>query len=163
MAEVSHIFLAAGSRLPMCEAESAALLADRGLEGCRHGRPGSRRQVLLVDSETLGRFGLEPGRIKENITTRGLRVNDLARGQRLKIGLAVLEVTGPCEPCPRMDEIRSGLQQELQGQRGVLCRVIAGGQIQRGDAIQLASATGAGCTYSPRNNTVAAPKIGGRH
>jgi MOSC domain-containing protein YiiM len=30
-----------------------------------------------------------------------------------------------------------GLQRELHGQRGILCRVIAGGRIQRGDAIQI--------------------------
>jgi MOSC domain-containing protein YiiM len=48
-----------------------------------------------------------------------------------------------------MDEIRMGLQQELLGQRGMLCRVVEGGRIQRGDTIELAGAD------------VAAPKIGG--
>jgi MOSC domain-containing protein YiiM len=134
----------------MREVESATAQADQGLEDCRHGRAGSRRQVLLVDSETLEGFGLQPGQIKENITTRGLSVNDLLPGQRLQVGEALLEVTGPCEPCARMDEIRMGLQQELQGQRGTLCRVIAGGRIGHGDAIQ------------PVPADVAAPKIGGQ-
>ena len=102
-----------------------------------------------MDGETLESFGLQPGQIKENITTSGLCVNDLAKGQRLAIGQSVLEVTGPCEPCARMDEIRMGLQQELYGQRGILCRVIEGGRIQRGDTIQLAPAD------------IAAPTIGG--
>jgi MOSC domain-containing protein YiiM len=133
----------------MREVESAVALADQGLEGCRHGRTGSRRQVLLMDCETLESFSLPPGQIKENITTSGLRVNDLAKGQRLAIGKAVLEVTGPCEPCSRMDEIRMGLQQELYGRRGTLCRVIEGGRIQRGDTIQVAPAE------------VATPTIGG--
>jgi MOSC domain-containing protein YiiM len=132
----------------MREVESALAVTDRGLEGCRHSRPGSR-QVLIVDSETLTSFGLHPGQIKENITTGGIRVNELVKGQRLQIGEAVLEVTGPCEPCSRMDEIRMGLQQELHGQRGILCRVIEGGRIQRGDTIKLAQAE------------VAAPQIGG--
>jgi MOSC domain-containing protein YiiM len=149
MGQVSHVFLAAGWRRPMREVEDAVALDDQGLEGCRHGRAGSRRQVLLVDGETLESFGLQPGQIKENITTSGLRVNDLAKGQRLAIGQSVLEVTGPCEPCARMDEIRMGLQQELFGQRGTLCRVIEGGRIQRGDTIQLAPAD------------IAAPTIGG--
>ena len=65
-------------------------------------------------------------------------MNDLAKGQRLEIGQAVFEVTGPCDPCSRMDEIRMGLQQELHGQRGTLCRVIEAGRIQRGDTIQVA-------------------------
>jgi hypothetical protein len=162
MSQVSHLFLATGSRRPMREVESALALTDRGLEGCQHGRAGSLRQVLLLDGETLKSFGLQPGQIKENITTSGLRVNDLVKGQRLEIGQAVLEVTGPCEPCSRMDEIRMGLQQELHGQRGTLCRVIEGGRILRGDTIQLAPATGADCASSPRGNNVAAPEIGGK-
>jgi MOSC domain-containing protein YiiM len=149
MGEVLHLFLAKGARLPMLEVENATAIADRGLEGCRHARQGSQRQVLLVESETLKRSGLRSGQIRENITTSGLDVDNLARGQRLEIGAALFEVTGPCEPCSRMDEIRMGLQQELYGQRGTLCRVIAGGQIRRGDAIHLAPAN------------VAAPQIGG--
>jgi MOSC domain-containing protein YiiM len=149
MGQVSHLFIAIGSRRPMREVESATALPDRGLEGCRHGRAGSRRQVLLVESETLKRFGLRPGQIKENITTRGLSINDLLPGQRLQVGEALLEVSGPCEPCARMDEIRMGLQQELHGHRGTLCRVVAGGRVGHGDAIQLVPAD------------VAAPKIGG--
>jgi MOSC domain-containing protein YiiM len=124
----------------MREVETAQALADCGLEGCRHARPGSRRQLLLVDRETLDSFGLQPGQIRENVTTMGLPVSDLSAGQRLQIGEAVLEVTGPCEPCSRMDEIRMGLQQGLRGQRGILCRVIAPGRIRRGDNIQLAAA-----------------------
>jgi MOSC domain-containing protein YiiM len=124
----------------MREVESATALRDTGLAGCRHARSGSRRQVLLIDAETLQSFDLQPGQIKENIATTGLAVNQLSKGQRLQIGEALLEVTGPCEPCSRMDEIRIGLQQELHGQRGTLCRVVQGGRIVRGDTIQLATA-----------------------
>src|SRR3990172_10845462 len=133
----------------MREVEGVMAVADRGFEGCRHSRTGSRRQVLLVESETLESFGLAPGQVKENITTRGVRLNDLAAGQRLGLGQSVLEVTGPCEPCARMDEIRMGLQQELHGRRGILCRVVEGGRILRGDAIQVVGAA------------VSAPEIGG--
>ena len=140
MGQVSHLFLASGSHRPVHKTESALALADYGLQGCGHGRKGSRRQVLLMDSETLRVLGLEPGQIKENITTTGLRVNDLGRGQRLQLGDALLEVTGLCEPCSRMDEIRMGLQQELHGRRGILCRVVEGGRIRCGDTIQLAAA-----------------------
>ena len=150
MSQVAQLFVATGSGCPMREVEGVMAVADRGFEGCRHSCTGSRRQVLLVESETLESFGLAPGQVKENITTHGLRLNDLSKGQRLEIGQTVLEVTGPCEPCSRMDEIRMGLQQELHGQRGILCRVVDGGRIRRGDAIQMAPAA------------VAAPKIGGQ-
>ena len=148
MSLVSHLFLATAPGHPMREVQSSLAVTDCGLEGCRHARPGRRRQVLLMDCETLESLGLVPGQIKENITTQGLRVNDLLKGRRLEIGQAVLEVTGPCEPCERMDEIRMGLKQELYERRGILCRVIEGGRIQRGDTIQVVAA-------------VAAPTIGG--
>jgi len=40
-----------------------------------------------------------------------------------------------------MDEIRMGLQKELENRRGILCRVIEGGRISRGDAIEIVDAS----------------------
>lgn len=139
MAQVSDVFIAVERRKAMKPVDQAIALTDKGLEGCLHGRPGSRRQVLLVDSETLRDFGLLPGTIRENITTAGLNVAELRPGQQLCVGEAVLEVTIPCEPCSRMDEIRMGLQKALGNRRGMLCRVIQGGRISRGDGIELIS------------------------
>jgi len=135
VAEVVGLFVSHRHRLPMKAAEEAHAVADRGLEGCAHGRPGSFRQVLLMDMETLEALGLAPGMVKENVTTRGLRLQGLRTGQRLRVGEALLEVTIPCEPCGRMDDIRRGLQQELRGRRGMLCRVVESGLIRRGDPI----------------------------
>src|SRR5690348_9740348 len=104
MAHVSDLFIAVERRGPMKAVDKAVALADRGFEGCIHGRPGSKRQILLVDVETLAEFSLQPGIMRENITIAGLNVADLKAGQRLAIGSAVMEVTIPCEPCFRMDE-----------------------------------------------------------
>ncbi len=137
MAEVLRLWAAVIHRQPMREMDEAEAIADRGLAGCAHGRPGGRRQVLLMDAETLELLGVAPGAVKENITTRGLDLHNLHSGQRLRVGQAVLEVTLPCGPCHRMDEIRPGLRQELRGRRGMLCRVVQAGRIRRGDAIDL--------------------------
>ena len=114
---------------------SAHAVENSGLEGCAHARPGGKRQVLLVDAETLGTLNLAPGIIRENITTEGLDVNALHVEQQLRIGSVLLEVSAVCEPCELMETIRPGLQQELQGRRGMLCRVLSGGTLKRGDAI----------------------------
>ncbi len=137
VAEVVHLFVCVAHRLPMREVAEARAIENRGLEGCAHGRPGSRRQVLLMDMETLDAMGIVPGAVKENITTRGLPVQKLKVGQHLRAGKALLEVTTPCHPCARMNEIRPGLEDELRGRRGMLCRVIEGGAIVRGDRIEL--------------------------
>jgi MOSC domain-containing protein YiiM len=136
MPEVSNLFRAEKKRLPMEELLEALAVSDRGFAGCAHGRPGGRRQVLLVDSETLDAMGLRPGILRENITTRGLNVNNLAIGQQLRVGESRLEVSEICTPCGLMEKIRPGLRKELWGRRGMLCKVIAGGMIRCGDAIE---------------------------
>ncbi len=125
------------SRAPMEIKPSVRAQEDQGLEGDRHGKSGGPRQVLLMDEETLAAFQLAPGAVKENITTRGLALKTLSPGTRLQVGGAVLEITGDCNPCSRMDEIRPGLRAELQGQRGVLARVITSGDLRVGDAIEV--------------------------
>ena len=144
MGEVLRLFVALVHRQPMGEMEEVVAVADRGFQGCVHGRQGSRRQVLLMDLETLEQLGISTGAVKENITTWGLEVQALRPGQRLRMGEALFEVTVPCEPCRRMDEIRPGLQQELRGRRGMLCRVLQGGRIRRGDRIELLDGLGVG-------------------
>ena len=134
-ARAKELFVAVSRSKSMQPVEQVEVVANRGFAGCVHGRPGSRRQLLLVESETLARFELSPGALRENITTEGLRHRDLVTGQHLIIGDAILQITGPCEPCERLEEIRTGLQQELDGRRGMLCRVIKGGTIRRGDCI----------------------------
>jgi MOSC domain-containing protein YiiM len=137
MAYVANLFIATERRKPMKAVEQVLVVADRGFEGCAHARQGSRRQILIVDRETLAEFGLPPGVVRENITTVGLNVAELKAGQRFTIGDAVLEVTIPCEPCSRMDEIRMGLQDALRNRRGVLCRVVEGGRMSQGDAVDV--------------------------
>jgi MOSC domain-containing protein YiiM len=117
----------------MEELAEILVLEDSGFEGCAHSRPGGKRQVLLVDHETLELMELRPGIIRENITTTGLNVNGLALGQQLRAGESRLEVTAVCTPCDLMEKIRPGLR---RGRRGMLCRVVAGGTIRKGDAIE---------------------------
>jgi len=136
MARVQNLFRARKKRLPMEELSEVRAVGDKGLEGCAHGRPGSKRQVLLVDRETLEAMDLQPGVIRENITTDGLNVNSLEVGQLLRIGEARLEVSAVCTPCDQMEAIRPGLRKELWGRRGMLCRVLDGGTIRRGDLIE---------------------------
>jgi MOSC domain-containing protein YiiM len=136
MAKVQNLFRARKKHSPMEELSEVRTLDDTGFEGCAHARPASKRQVLLVDRETLESMDLPPGMIRENITTDGLNVNGLQIGQLIRVGEARLEVTSVCTPCGQMEAIRPGLRKELWGRRGMLCRVLDGGLIRRGDAIE---------------------------
>jgi MOSC domain-containing protein YiiM len=136
MASVHNLFRAPKKRLPMEELQEAQVVNDFGLEGCAHARLGKTRQVLLMDKETLDAMDLQPGILRENITTTGLNVNSLAIGQQLRVGRTLLEVSEICTPCDQMEKIRPGLRKELWGRRGMLCRVVEGGVVRRGDMIE---------------------------
>ncbi len=137
MAKVVNLFRAPKRRGAMQELNEARVAENAGFEGCAHARPGGKRQVLLVDIETLRAMELAPGIIRENITTEGLDVNRLAIGQKLRAGEVELEVSAVCEPCQLMEEIRAGLMHELRGRRGMLCRVRRAGVVRQGEAIDL--------------------------
>lgn len=121
----------------MEELQEARIVANVGVEGCAHARAGGKRQVLLVDRETLESMQLAPGIIRENITTQGLPVNDLRLGQKLSIGGVQLEVRLVCEPCDQLEKVRAGLKEAMRGKRGMLCQVLSGGHIRPGDTIEV--------------------------
>ena len=137
MAEILSLFQCLAHGEPMRDFDEVLAIENKGFQDCVHGRRGSTRQVLLMDLETLEEFGIAPGRVRENITTRGIALGTLPLGQRLRAGEALLEVTKPCTPCHQMDEIRQGLQEAIRGRRGLLCRVVESGRIRRGDRVEL--------------------------
>jgi len=115
---------------------SANVIEGLGIEGDKHASAASKRQVLLADKEALDAVGVLPGTIKENVTVEGVDVMRLPSGSLVRLGRSVvLEITAVCEPCFRMDEIRDGLKQELEGKRGMVSRVVRGGVINVGDPI----------------------------
>ncbi len=135
--QVVSLQICPAHRVPMQMLNQARVLENLGLEGDRHAMPDGKRQVLFMAEEVLNRLDIPIGAVKENITTRGIELERLAPGTRLQIGSAVFELTKPCTPCSRMDEIRPGLQEELAGQRGMLARVVQGGEIRVGDEIRV--------------------------
>jgi MOSC domain-containing protein YiiM len=123
---------------PSDPVQQATALSGRGLEGDRSCNPDNTRQVLVMDRETLADLELEPGLIKENLTTTGLDLSRVENGQVMFVGDEVtLEFVGPCIPCHKMDQIRPGLQDKLKGRRGMLAVVINGGPIKVGDSVRI--------------------------
>jgi MOSC domain-containing protein YiiM len=112
-------------------------LEPGGIPGDRHFAPGSARELLLIESETLEQLGLPPGVVRENLTVTGLTLMDLPSGARLRVGGAQVRITKPCEPCSNMEAIRTGLQAELVGRRGMLATVVVPGLVRRGDPVRV--------------------------
>jgi MOSC domain-containing protein YiiM len=87
---------------------------------------------------------LSPGALGENVTTRGIDLLNLAEGTRLRIGGAVIRVTGLRNPCRQIDEFMPGLLKHMVEKRpdgslnrkcGVMAVVEHGGEIAVGATI----------------------------
>jgi MOSC domain-containing protein YiiM len=163
-AVVSAVHAAPGHTLRKEPRERIRLLAGLGVEGDAHCgetvKHRSRvrrdptqpnlRQVHLLHGElhdeldAVG-FALAPGRMGENVTTRGLDLLALPTGTLLRLGGdAVVEVTGLRNPCVQLDGIRPGLMAAtlarderggLVRKAGVMAVVRVGGAVRPGDAV----------------------------
>ena len=133
---ITNLHIARVKGTPSNPVQEATAISGLGLEGDRSAYEGNTRQVLFVDKEILDGAGLVPGQVKENITVTGMNVSQIQPGQVFTIGDDVtLEAVGDCEACGKMDAIRMGLMDEIQGKRGMLAKVINGGSIKVGDSV----------------------------
>jgi MOSC domain-containing protein YiiM len=136
--QITHLFLKREHGRPTESVSQTQAVAGQGLLGdLQFGV--KKRQILLIETETLTAFELAPGQLRENITVAGIGLSGLPAGSRLQLGPAVLEVTGDCAPCQFVDDLRPGLRPEIAGKRGTLCRVISGGLIRVGDDLAIIS------------------------
>ena len=146
--------------------DSIVLLAGLGVEGDAHCgatvKHRSRvrrdptqpnlRQVHLIHAELHDElrdagFHVEPGRMGENVTTRGVDLLGLPAGTRLRLAdEAVVELTGLRNPCTQLDGIQPGLMAatlgrgqsgELVRRAGVMGVVLAGGEVRPGQPIDV--------------------------
>ncbi len=127
--------------------DHAAVGIDSGVSGDFRGaiRPGKsgRRQITIMAAEdwaaTLAELGVavswEQRRV--NLLSEGI-VLPRELGARLRIGQILIEITGECDPCSRMEEIATGLKAALtpDWRGGRIAKVIEGGDIAIGDEIQ---------------------------
>ncbi len=127
--------------------ESAELIAGRGLVGDHAARRAGRRQVTLIQHEHLpliarfaGAAAVEPAALRRNFVVSGVNLCALKR-RRFRIGEVVLESTGDCHPCARMEETvgRGGLN-AMRGHGGLTAVVRVGGRVTVGDAVIAADA-----------------------
>jgi MOSC domain-containing protein YiiM len=119
-----------------------------GIDGDYHAKSGkSKRQVTLIQWEHLpviaalaGLSEARPEMLRRNLAISGLNVQTL-KDQRFWIGTALLEGTGDCHPCSRMQEtLGPGGYAACRGHGGITAVVLKGGVIRTGDALTLASA-----------------------
>lgn len=142
---VEWIGLRPARREPPRPVASAQATPGEGLEGDRfRGKPESRRQVTLIQAEhlqavasMLGRERVDPGEVRRNIVVAGINLYAL-RHAKFRVGGALLEGTGVCAPCARMEEaLGPGGFNAMRGHGGITARVLAPGVISVGDPVEV--------------------------
>lgn len=129
-------------RLVPTESRSVVVATkDKGLEGDRH-KSGGARQVTLIQSEHIeaiasfmGMAEIDPNLLRRNIVVSGINLLALKEKQ-FRIGGAILEYTGDCHPCSRMEEnLGHGGYNAMRGLGGITAKIIESGEIKLGDSV----------------------------
>ncbi len=135
----------------MCIVQDAVLDPAAGLPGDHYaGRPGGARQVSLIGREQLaaiagylGRADVPPALLRRNLVISGMNLMAL-KGRRFRAGTALLEATGECHPCSRMEALLGpGGYNAVRGTGGILARVVEGGTVRVGDQVSRVPQPGA--------------------
>ena len=115
-----------------------------GLKGDHYRGKNGKRQVTLIQAEHLEAVGsllggkiIDPLLTRRNLVVSGINLLALKKRQ-FSVGEVVLEMTGPCEPCSRMEEhFGPGGYNAMRGHGGICARIIKGGTIRLNDEVKL--------------------------
>lgn len=129
------IGLRSAYRSEMCVVDEAELLEGAGIAGdhfARRATPG-RRQVSLIQAEHLPvvaalcqRAEIDPCLLRRNLIVSDINLLAL-KNRRFRLGNAILEGSGLCHPCSRMEEnLGNGGYNAVRGHGGITARIVKG-------------------------------------
>ena len=127
----------------MRELDEVHARSGSGLDGDRFsGSADSPRQVTLIQQEHLAVIAacvgmplIHPAQLRRNIVVSGINLLAL-KDKQFRIGNALLEFSGACHPCSKMErELGAGGYNAMRGHGGITARVIEAGLLRRGDCL----------------------------
>lgn len=126
----------------MREVEDAEAIAGAGLIGDRYKGGSGKRSVTLLQAEHLpaipalaGKQHVPPMLFRRNLLVSGIPLIAL-KGRRFMIGDVLLEGTGSCDPCSRMeDALGQGGYNAMRGMGGLCARILGSGTLRVGQSV----------------------------
>ncbi|MSP78307.1 MAG: hypothetical protein EXR67_01945 [Dehalococcoidia bacterium] len=145
--KVAAMFLCVKRAAPLRQIQQARALLGYGLEGDVHTkrRLDAPNQVLVIDTASLAAQGLKPGDLREQITVDFPPLHGLPAGSLLRIGNAVLQISGHCVPCTHIGDLlqmpdSAAFKKSLEKRRGMLCAIVSvdgDGLVRVSDKVEL--------------------------
>lgn len=151
--QLKAIYLRPARGIDCIAAQHTEAIAQKGLAGDRASSTpsrnplGSNRQVTLIQAEHIAVISsfigtpVDAAKLRRNLVVSGINLlaaKSLFKDQvmQIKIGEVILQVTGPCEPCSKMETILGGGgYNAMRGHGGVNAKIIQGGMLKIGDAV----------------------------
>lgn len=151
--QLDAIYLRPARGVACIDANSATAVAGQGLIGDRTLKTpsrnplGSNRQITLIQAEHIAVIAaflnkpIDAAWLRRNLVVSNINLlaaKSLFKDQplHLTIGEVVLEITGPCEPCSKMEAaLGKGAYNAMRGHGGVNAKVIVGGELKLGDSV----------------------------
>lgn len=123
------------------------LQSDRTSLSASRNSLGSNRQVTLIQAEhivvieKLLNKPIDAALLRRNLVVSGINLlaaKSLFKDEPLHliIGDVEFEITGPCEPCSKMESVLGrGAYNAMRGHGGVTARIITGGELKISDVV----------------------------
>ena len=108
------------------------------------GSAASKRQITIISEENIESIAsfmhlktVSPATLRRNLVTKGINLLAL-KDKQFYVGHILMEYTGECHPCSRMEEnLGPGGYNAVRGHGGITARVLSSGIIKLGDVIRI--------------------------
>ncbi|PWK47856.1 MOSC domain-containing protein [Pleionea mediterranea] len=132
---------------PMIDVDQAEVTIGNGITGDRFkGKANSKRQVTLIQQEHLPVIAsltqidkVSASMLRRNLVVSGINLLAL-KDQTFQVGEVVLQFTGLCHPCSKMEKLLGpGGYNAMRGHGGITASVIKGGVIRLNDSVKVST------------------------
>lgn len=117
------------------------LLDEKGIVGDKYYGKNIERSILITSKSSydLARdkaTEIPFGYMGENILI-DINPYHLSRGDKIEIGEVVLEITNKCTICNSLGKVDKRLPKLLAKDRGIFAKTLVGGNIRKGDKVNI--------------------------